>query len=125
MTRKAKKGELTLEDFRDQLRQVRKMGSMDKILEMVPGGAELKGQLPTDDKWSKHAEAIICSMTARERANYKTVDASRKRRIAKGAGRPLSEVNRLLKSFKQARKQFTKMLSANKAGRRMPGLAPR
>jgi len=118
--KKAKRGELTLADFRDQLRQLRKMGSMESLLEMMPGGKKLAGNLNVDERWSVHAEAIINSMTLGERDNYKRVDSRRKRRIARGAGRPLSEVNRLLKSFKQAKQMHKKMLSGG--GKRMPGL---
>jgi signal recognition particle subunit SRP54 len=120
--KKARRGELTLEDFRDQLRQVRKLGSMDKILEMMPGGAQMKGKLQVDDRWTVHAEAIINSMTKRERTNPRFVDSSRKRRIARGSGRPLSEVNRLLKSFKQAKQMHVKMMAAGRGGKvpRMP-----
>ena len=66
VARKASRGQLSLGDFSDQLRQVRKLGSAEKLLEMIPGGSAYKGQLPTDDKWSHHAEAIISSMTTRE-----------------------------------------------------------
>jgi signal recognition particle subunit SRP54 len=119
MGRKALKGELTLEDFREQLGQLKKLGSMEKMLDMLPGGAELKAKakLPTDDGWLKHAEAIITSMTMKERRNWRLIDASRKRRIASGAGRPLSEVNRLLKSFREATQAQTKLLGMMKSGR--------
>ena len=104
------------------LQQVRKLGSMEEVLGMLPGASQMKGKLDIDERWSSHAEAIICSMTPKERHRFKLVDASRKRRIARGAGRPLSEVNRLLKSFKQAKKLHQKMLAAGRSGRRMPGL---
>ena len=121
--KKVKRGELTLEDFKEQLVQMRKLGSMESVLEMLPGGKKLAGNLNVDERWSVHAEAIINSMTKRERTHFKIVDASRKRRIAKGAGRPLSEVNRLLKSFKQAKQVHAKMMKAGgKGGMRMPGL---
>ena len=121
--RRARRGELNLEDFRDQLRQVRKMGSLEKVVEMLPGGARLKGAMGAiDERWSVHAEAIICSMTPRERESHKMVDASRKRRIARGSGRPLAEVNRLLKSFKQACQAHQKLLAAARSGKPMRGM---
>jgi signal recognition particle subunit SRP54 len=123
MGKRALRGQLTLDDFREQLRQMRKMGSLEKMVEMLPGGQALKGQLGAiDEKFSVHAEAIICSMTPRERQNYKLVDASRKRRIARGAGRPLSEVNGLLKKFKQACEMHAKILAQAKSGKPMRGL---
>ncbi len=122
MGRKALKGDMTLEDFREQLRQVKKLGSLDKMLEMLPGGAQLKAQIPTDQKWIAHAEAIVCSMTVRERRNWRIIDASRKRRIASGAGRPLAEVNRLLKNFRQAMDMQSRALAAARSGKRPPAL---
>ena len=122
MGRRARRGELTLEDFREQLRQLKKLGSLDKVMEMLPGGAQMKGKLNIDDRWTVHAEAIICSMTPRERQNYKAIDASRKRRVARGSGRPLAEVNRLLKSFKQACEVHAKLLAAQRSGKPMRGL---
>jgi signal recognition particle subunit SRP54 len=122
LTEKARRGELTLEDFRDQLRQVRKLGSIEKVVEMLPGGAQALGKIQIDDRWSVHAEAIINSMTPGERRNAKAVDASRKRRIARGAGRPLAEVNRLLKSFKDARSLHARMMAQGRAGRPLRGL---
>jgi signal recognition particle subunit SRP54 len=116
--RRSRKGELNLDDFRDQLRQMKKLGSLEKVVDMMPGGAELKKQMgQMDQKWPVHAEAIICSMTKRERLHSKIVDASRKRRIAKGSGRPLAEVNRLLKSFKQACEMHGKLMAQGKGGR--------
>jgi signal recognition particle subunit SRP54 len=122
MGRRARRGELNLEDFREQLRQMKKLGSLEKVIEMLPGGAQMKGKLNMDDRWPVHAEAIISSMTPRERQNYRMVDASRKRRIARGAGRPLAEVNRLLKSFKQACEVHAKLLAAQRSGKPMRGL---
>lgn len=122
MGRRAKRGELTLDDFREQLRQMKKLGSLEKVIEMLPGGAQLKGKMNVDERWTVHAEAIICSMTPRERHNYKVVDSSRKRRIAKGAGRPLAEVSRLLKSFKQACEVHVKFMAAQRSGKPMRGM---
>ncbi|MEM7249542.1 MAG: signal recognition particle protein [Acidobacteriota bacterium] len=122
MTKRARKGELTLDDFKEQLLQVRKMGSMEELVSMLPGASGFKGSLDVDERWSVHAEAIINSMTKAERKSAQLMNPSRKRRVAKGAGRPLSEVNRLLKSFKQAKKLHSKMLTAGRQGKRMPNL---
>ena len=95
-------GKFTLEDFLVAMRQVQKMGPLDQLLKLIPGGKKLK--IPTqnmDPKRMKHVEAIILSMTPQERENPKIINGSRRARIAKGSGRPVSEVNRLLKQFKE------------------------
>jgi signal recognition particle subunit SRP54 len=106
---KMMKGEFSLEDFADQLRQVRKLGPISQLLEMMPGGM---GQLaksvsPQDaEKQMKMTEAIINSMTPHERRNPKVLNASRKRRIALGSGTEVQDVNRLLKQHREAQKMF-------------------
>lgn len=106
---KMMKGEFSLEDFADQLRQVRKLGPIGQLLEMMPGGM---GQLaksvsPQDaEKQMKMTEAIINSMTPHERRNPKVLNASRKRRIALGSGTEVQDVNRLLKQHREAQKLF-------------------
>jgi signal recognition particle subunit SRP54 len=96
----------TLEDFRSQLLQIKKLGSLESILQMLPGVGKLKElkNLAPDGGELNRAEAIINSMTKAERANSDIINASRRRRIAAGAGVNLAEVNRLLKNFQQARK---------------------
>lgn len=112
------KGEFTLEDFAEQLRQVRKMGPIGQLLGMLPGGM---GQIATqvDPKEAedqiKKTEAIISSMTRGERRNPKILNASRRRRIARGSGTEVQDVNRLLKQFKQAQRMFKTL---NKSGMR-------
>lgn len=109
------KGRFTLEDFLTSLKQIQRMGPLEQIAKLIPG---LGKKLPTeamDPKRVKHVEAIILSMTPAERQRPEILNGSRRARIAKGSGRPVSEVNRLLKQFKEMEK-FLK---------RMKGFAPR
>jgi signal recognition particle subunit SRP54 len=119
LEKKIRDNTFTLEDFRDQLRQVQKMGPLDQILEMVPGMKnqmkKLKG-LNTSQKDFAHIEAIINSMTKKERLNHKIINGSRRRRIAQGSGTNIQEVNKLLKQFTQMRKMMKKF---QKPGKRM------
>lgn len=103
------KGEFSLEDFADQLRQLRKLGPIAQILEMLPGGmGQLAKQISPQEaeKQLKYTEAIINSMTRQERRNPKILNASRKRRIAAGSGTSVPEINRLLKQHLEAQKMF-------------------
>jgi signal recognition particle subunit SRP54 len=108
----------TLEDFRAQLGQVNRMGSLDQILELLPGGQKLKGamagQLP--EREMKRVAAMIDSMTPRERRDHTIINGSRKKRIARGSGTSVPEVNRLIKQFLGARKMAKAMSGAG--GRR-------
>ena len=112
LAKKMAKQAFTLDDFRDQLQQLKKMGSLDSLLSMIPGmGNKLKGlkNMTPDDKELKRTEAIINSMTPGERSNYKIINASRKKRIAGGSGTTVTDVNRLLKNFAQAQKMMKSM----------------
>jgi signal recognition particle subunit SRP54 len=115
LEKKIRKDSFTLEDFRDQIREVRKMGSLESILGMIPGlSNKMKGAggLDFDEKELVRIEAIINSMTPKERANTMIVNGSRRLRIARGSGTTVQEVNQLLKRYAQARKmmkQFAKM----------------
>ena len=114
MEEKLRSNRFTLQDYYDQLVQLKSMGSMEEILAQMPGGANLKG-VKVDDKAMAHTEAIILSMTPKERETPNIINANRKKRIAAGAGVKVEEVNRLLKSFEQMRaliRQFS--------GRRRP-----
>ena len=104
MAERMRRSDFTLEDFLDQLRQIRKMGSIEDILKMVPGvnRAALEQSKPDLERVGKY-EAIMLSMTPRERRLPRVIDGSRRRRIAAGSGTTVSEVNRLLKDFDQAR----------------------
>ncbi|GAC1584228.1 MAG: signal recognition particle protein [Candidatus Dormibacteria bacterium] len=119
---KLMKGQFTLDDFVLQLRQVRKMGPMENIIGMLPGANKLKGMagaMPTEQDMS-HLEAIILSMTPQERAHPDIIDGRRKRRIARGSGREVHEVNQVLKGFEQMR-QLMKQLRSGKFPR-IPGM---
>ena len=98
--RSMRAGHLSFDDFLAQIRQVRGMGPLEGMLDMIPGGAKLKGQVAgaNSDKEVKRMEAIILSMTARERAHPELIDGARKRRIARGSGVQPADVNRLLKA---------------------------
>ena len=109
---KVRKGEFTLDDFLNQLKQVRKLGSFQSILGMLPGMGKFKDQLKDidlDGKEVKHIEAIILSMTPQERANVKILNGSRRKRIADGSGTRIQDVNRLVKQFKEMKKQMKRM----------------
>ncbi len=112
MEQRLRKEGFTLETFRDQLQSIKKMGSMESILKLIPGAGkamkQVKGmQLP--DKELKKIEAIINSMTAQERRNHKILNGSRRLRIAKGSGTTVQDVNQLLKRFTEAQKMMKKM----------------
>ncbi len=113
LQRRMARNEFTLEDMLAQFRQVRKMGSVQSLMEMLPGmAAQLNGRQP-DTAAMKRQEAMILSMTKKERANYLIIGPSRRRRIAKGSGTTVAEVNRLLKQFEKT-KLAMKKLSRNK-----------
>ncbi len=113
---KMKKGEFTLDDFLKQMRQVKKLGSIQNILGMIPGMGKYKDKLKDidlDGKEMKHIEAIILSMTPKERANPDILNGSRRKRIAMGSGTHIQEVNRMIKQFKEMKKQMKKMKGKN------------
>jgi signal recognition particle subunit SRP54 len=118
-------GHLTFDDFLVQVRQLRSMGSLDGILEMVPGGAKLKGQVGGADteREVRRTEAVILSMTAHERSHPEIIDGARRRRIARGSGLQPADVNRVLKAreaMQQVAKQFGLGNRGSKAGARRP-----
>ncbi|MEE2900439.1 MAG: signal recognition particle protein [Gemmatimonadota bacterium] len=115
-------GRFTLEDFLVVMRQVQKMGPMDQLLKLIPGAGRLK--LPAanlDPKRFKHVEAIILSMTPEERRKPEILNGSRRSRIAKGSGRSVAEVNRLMKQFKEMQK-FMKQMRGMMGGGGFPGM---
>ncbi len=119
LERKLRRAEFTLEDFRTQLRQVRNLGPLESLVEMLPGAARPKGPLPMmDEKALRHVEAIISSMTAQERDQPQIIDGSRRRRIAQGSGTTVQDVNRLLKQFADARKLIKQIGQFDKKGPR-------
>lgn len=120
--------DFTFDDFLAQMQQIRKMGSMKKLLMMMPGAAQIRQQLENfDDKEIDRVEAIVRSMTPHERVAPKIINGSRRARIAKGSGVTVSEVNQLMERFAQAQKMMKKMASGNMAGMpggmQMPGMA--
>ena len=108
LAKKIKKREFDLEDFLGQLRQLKKLGSLEQIMGMIPGLGQLKQlkNMKPDEKELVRVEAIINSMTREERENYKIVNGSRRRRIALGSGTTIQDVNRLLKNFAQTKKMM-------------------
>ena len=105
-----RKSEFTLESFLDQLRQMKKLGSLDSILKMLPGvSKEMLEQAKPDADKLKRYEAILLSMTPKERRIPRVIDGSRRRRIAAGSGTSVPEVNRLLREFEQARTLMKRM----------------
>jgi signal recognition particle subunit SRP54 len=108
---KMRKGQFTLVDFLDQLRQMKKLGPLETIVGMLPGGAEaLKGQdLSKQEKEMRHMEAMICGMTAQERANPHILNARRRQRIAKGSGVSVTELNTMLNKFFEMQQFMKKM----------------
>jgi len=108
LAKKLKKREFDLEDFLGQLRQLKKLGSLEQIMSMIPGLGQLKQlkNMKPDEKELGRVEAIINSMTRVERENYKIINGSRRRRIALGSGTTIQDVNRLLKNFAQTKKMM-------------------
>jgi signal recognition particle subunit SRP54 len=115
LEKKLRKSQFTLEDFRDQMVQIRKMGSLGDIMKMIPGMGKLKQMknLDVDEKEFVKIEAIINSMTPRERQQHAIINGSRRKRIARGSGTRVQDVNRLIKNYTQLLKMLKKL---NKGG---------
>ena len=111
MEEKMRKGQFTLEDFLEQLRQMKKLGPLESIVDMLPGGAEaIKGaDLSKQEKEFAHMEAMICGMTPQERGNPHILNARRRQRIAKGSGVTVTELNTMLNKFAQMQQMMKKM----------------
>ena len=118
LERKLRTAEFTLEDFVDQLRQVRRMGPLDQLLTMFPGAARMKGALPRDidGRELDRAEAIINSMTPEERRRPEIIDGSRRRRIASGSGTSVQQVNQLLKQFEASQRLIKQVMGKGNKG---------
>ncbi len=120
---KMKKGKFDLEDFLMQLKQIKKLGPLENIIKLLPGAKKLGlNNIKIDPKQMAHIEAIILSMTPKERSNPEIIKASRKKRIAQGSGRDVSEVNKLLEQFEQMKKMMKQISSGNF---KMPGGFPK
>jgi signal recognition particle subunit SRP54 len=126
LERKIRKDEFTLEDFGDQLRAIKKMGPLEQILGMLPGMGNLKelskNREAIDDKQMGRVEAIIYSMTPKERRNHQLINGSRRKRIARGSGTSVEEVNRLLKQFVQMKKMLKQIGGMAGLGKKRGGL---
>ena len=125
LAEKMRENTFDFNDFVDQLQQVQKMGPLDQIMKMIPGLAnnpQLKN-LSVDQKQIDHTEAIVYSMTEEERENPDILNPSRRRRLAAGSGRPVVEVNRMIKQFKQMREMMSKVTKGNMKGlSNLPGM---
>jgi signal recognition particle subunit SRP54 len=123
LEQKMRTATFTLEDFLDQLGQVRNLGPLDELLKMMPGANKIKGlnNLQIDEKQIAHVEAIIRSMTTLEKNNPEILNAKRKNRIAKGSGRSVTEVNRLLKQFEDMKKMMKQMTGMQQKGKKKGG----
>ncbi len=120
MSQKLRKAEFDYNDFLEQMNQIKKMGGLASIMNMMPGMGQMKGGIPeVDDSAMNRVEAIILSMTKEERANPSLMNPSRKQRIAKGAGVDISEVNRIVKQFDQMKKMMKSLpgMMGGKKGR--------
>ena len=113
---------LTLEDYLDQFRRVKKMGSLQSLLEMIPGAREALSDEAVNEKEMKKSEAIILSMTRTERKNHRIIGPSRRKRIAQGSGTNVYEVNKLIKTFEKTRLMMKKVTKNKKAQDRMLSL---
>ena len=125
MEEKMRKGEFTLEDFLDQLRAMKKIGSLEQLVGMIPGGSEMikqQGNLSKQEQEFKRMEGMICGMTREERHKPQILNASRRRRIAKGSGVSVTELNTLLNRFGQMQQMMRKMGKMQKMMARMGGL---
>jgi signal recognition particle subunit SRP54 len=127
MEEKMRKGQFTLEDFLEQLRSMKKLGSLESIVGMLPGGAEMlkqQGDLSKQEKEFKHMEAMICGMTPKERQNPAILNAKRRIRIAKGSGVSVTELNTMLNKFGQMQQMMKKMGKFQKMMAKMGGGLP-
>ena len=114
LEKQMRKNEFDLDDYLMQLRQMKKMGSFSSLLKMIPGMNKLK-DVKVDDKEFEKIEAIICSMTKKEKRDTRVLNGSRRQRIAKGSGTSVQEVNKFIKSF-EATQKMMKQLKNNKGG---------
>ena len=127
MEEKMRKGQFTLEDFLEQLRQMKKLGSLESIVGMLPGGAEMlkqQGDLSKQEKEFKRMEAMICGMTPQERKSPQILNAKRRIRIAKGSGVSVTELNTMLNKFGQMQQMMKKMGKFQKMMGKMGGGLP-
>jgi len=118
INKKIAKNQFGFDDFLSQIQQVKKMGNMKDLMGMIPGASKMMGDTEIDDDAFKYIEAIIGSMTPKERSQPDVLNHSRKSRIAKGSGRDINEVNQLIKQFNQKSKMM-KMMQGGKGKQMM------
>ena len=123
LEKQLRKKELDLDDYLAQLRQIKKMGSFSSLLKMIPGMSQIK-DLKVDDKEFVKIEAMICSMTTKEKRNTKLLNASRRQRIAKGSGTTVQDVNKFIKSFEMTQKMMKQMQNKGTMKKLMKGMNP-
>ena len=124
---KLKKGQFSLNDYLSQLRQMKKMGGIEGVMSFLPGVSKIKSQMDQsgiDENVIKKNEAVILSMTKKERENPKIIDGSRKKRIANGSGTDIATINKLLKQFKMMSEMMKKMSKGNMKGMADKGILP-
>lgn len=124
LEQKMRTASFTFDDFLEQLGQVRNLGPLDELLKMMPGANKIKGlnNIQLDEKQISHVEAIIHSMTKQEKIHPEIVNANRRKRIAKGSGRTVPEVNRLLKQFEDMKKMMKQMSGMQQKAKKKGGL---
>ena len=123
LEQKMRTASFTFDDFLEQLGQVRNMGPLDELLKMMPGANKIKGlnNLQVDEKQISHVEAIIKSMTKEEKSRPEVINAGRRKRIAKGSGTSVQEVNRLFKQFDDMKKMMKQMSGMQQKGKKKGG----
>jgi signal recognition particle subunit SRP54 len=124
LEKKMRKNQFDFADFKQQLEQIKKMGNIKDLMAMIPGVGKAIKDIDISDDAFKGIEAIINSMTPFERGNPDEIDSSRKKRIAKGSGKDIAEVNAFMKQFDQMR-EMMKSMNKMPMGRMMPGIGKR
>ena len=114
---KLRSASFTFDDFLEQMAQIRQMGPLDQLMKMIPGVGKAMPDMQMDEKALAHIEAIIYSMTPMERVKPHIVNGSRRKRIAKGSGRSVQDVNKLIKQFNMMQKMMKRMARMEKQGK--------
>ena len=125
LEKKIRKNKFDFEDFKQQLEQIKKMGNLKDLMGMIPGMGKAMKDVDISDDSFKGVEAIINSMTAQERANPELIDQSRRKRIAKGCGKDIAEVNAFMKQFEQMKQMMSTMSKMPMGGKMLPGMGRR
>jgi signal recognition particle subunit SRP54 len=125
LEKKIRKNQFDFDDFRQQLEQIKKMGNLRDLMAMIPGVGKAMKDIDISDDAFKGVEAMIGSMTPQERANPDIIDQNRRKRIAKGCGKDIADVNAFMKQFEQMKQMMGTMSKMPMAGRMMPGLGKR